>query len=134
MRKLLAFALIAPLAGCAEVKNFEAAYQIAANGVITQNEFDIVHSGYDAAFLVPLAAYAKLGVCGSRTKSNISQPCADRAILVKLRSADKLVQAEFDTVQGMITSGNNTGISAEWNVLQSAIWTAEGIAANNGVK
>lgn len=134
MRKLLAFALIAPLAGCAEVKNFEAAYQIAANGVITQNEFDIVHSGYDAGFLVPLAAYAKLGVCTAGAKSTLADPCADRSVLVKLRAADKLVKEEFDTVQGMITSGNNAGVSAEWNVLQSAIWTAEGIASNNGVK
>ncbi len=47
--------------------------------------------------------------------------------MAKLRAADAAVQTAFNSVQGLIASGNNTGLSAAYTTLQDAITAAEAI-------
>jgi hypothetical protein len=123
------------LSGCAgTVARFEEAYKVASGLTITQNQFDLAHNGYDAGFLVPFNAYVHLGICHPGVQFTLANPCADRAVVIKLRAKDRVVADEFATVQAMIKAGNNTGIEAEWAFLQSAITSAEQLASDNGVK
>lgn len=100
---------------------------------ITQSTYDEVHQGYVAAFLVPAKNYRNLGYCATGTKPTLAKPCADRVVVEKLQNADAAVNAAFISVQGMIASGDNTGLSAAYKGLQDVIAAAEGIAAANGV-
>ena len=131
MRAAAVLALALALGGCSTISN---AFKVAQGVTITQNEVDGARSGYDALFLVPLATYRNLGFCAAGAKATVAKPCADRGIVNKLAASDAIVKVEFDTVQHMIDTGDNTGMSAAYEALLSSIQAAEQIAAANGVK
>lgn len=101
---------------------------------ITQNEVDTLRSSYDAAFLTPAAHYRQLGYCKAGTSWSLAKPCADRAVVAKLRAADATVANEFNLVQGMITSGQSSGVSAAFTALESAVTSAESLVTTFGVQ
>lgn len=101
---------------------------------VTQNELDATRAAYDAAALTPAAAYRQLGYCATGTVATLAKPCADRALVAKFQAADAAVEAELNAVQGMITAGNATGLSAAYTTLLGLVSTAEGVATSFGVK
>lgn len=132
MRKLLVAVFLAGvLTGCAtETKLF----QQAESFTITQASVDGLRAGYDGAFLTPAAHYRQLGYCAAGKAATLQRPCADKAIVGKLRAADNAVQDQFVQVQGMIDAGQNSGLGAAYETLKGLIQTAESVAANAGVK
>ncbi len=131
MRKLLlALAVAASVAGCAistplvqQVESF----------TVTQAAVDGLRSGYDGAFLAPAAHYRQLGYCAKGKGPTIQKPCADKAVVAKLRTADLAVQNEFDAVQGMLDAGQTSGLAAAYATLKALIQTAVTLATNTGV-
>jgi hypothetical protein len=101
---------------------------------VSQQNVDAARAAYDAAFLTPAAHYRQLGYCASGTVATLAKPCADRAIVAKLRAEDQAVQAAINDLQAQINSGNTTGAMAAFQLLQTAIQTAETTAATLGVK
>ena len=131
MRKILLASIAAlGLTGCAALQ----AIQSGTNFVVTQNEIDTARNGYDAAFLTPMAHYRQLGFCKTGTTATLTLPCASRAIVAQMISADSAVEINFNTVQALVSSGNATGLSAAFATLQSSITTAESLALTLGVK
>ena len=122
------------LSGCSTVENLGTAFNVAAGFTVTQSELDAARAGYDGLFLVPVSNYRNLGFCAAGTKATLAKPCADKSTTLKLAAADAVVNAAFSNVQSMISSGNNTGISAAYGALQQAISSAEQLAATYGVK
>jgi uncharacterized membrane protein len=96
---------------------------------ISQSQVDALRSTYDAAVLTPAAAYRQLGYCKTGTSATLAKPCADRALVAKLQAIDGQVAADFNTTQALINSGNNTGLSAAYSLLQQAIVSGETLAA-----
>ncbi len=127
-RVLFAIAAALALSGCAAIS----AIQSGQSFVVSQNALDAARSSYDAAFLTPAAHYRQLGFCATGTTFTLAKPCADRSVVAKLVAADATVSAEFKTVQGMISAGNNSGLSAAFTTLQDSISTAEALAATLG--
>ena len=122
---LLVVLLGGGLSGCGGLKTLEAG----ANFTITQNELDATRTSYDAAFLTPAAHYRQLGFCAPNTPATLAKPCADPAVVAKLRAADKAVAADFTTVQNMINAGQNSGLQAAYNTLLNQIATAEALTS-----
>lgn len=130
MRQVLraaAIALVAiSLGACSTIQ--------AINGLsISQNQVDAARNTYDGTILVPLAKYASMPRCAPGTKMTIALPCHDKALLKKLRDADRAVAKAIDDTQDMVTSGNNTGAVAAFKTLQTAITAAQGLVAASGV-
>lgn len=127
MKKLALIAALAlSLAGCA-------ATNAALGFTVTQTELDAARNSYDGLFLAPAAHYRSLPLCLS-SQTLVRNQCRDHAITVKLQAADADVAAQFDVVQAMISSGNNTGIVGAYNTLQIAVKTAESLIATYGIK
>lgn len=119
----------AGLAGCAStVSQIEAGTSF----TVTQNELDAARSAYDAAALTPAANYRALGYCATGTVATLAKPCADRTLVAKFQKADAAVSNEMNTVQGMITAGNATGLTAAYNTLLGLISTAEAVSTSFG--
>lgn len=131
MNRILAIGLLAlTLAGCASFNEKIAAI---SGFTVTQSQLDAAESTYDGTSLAALHRYAMLPRCAAGTKFTISAPCHDAALLKSWRAVDKTVATNFTNTQGMITSGNNTGAVAAWNLLKQALDTASSIAAQSGV-
>jgi len=104
-----------------------------AGFTVTQNQLDAARNGYDGAVLAPLATYATLPRCRTGQTITAAVPCHDRALLKKIRAADRVAERAFTNAQAAISSGNNSGISAAWSALQSAIDSAKQLIAIAGV-
>lgn len=104
-----------------------------ANFTISQQSVDAARAGYDGAVLVPLLKYSAMSRCPSGQGFTLSNPCHDRVLLKKLRAADKVVAQGFANTQAAINRGDNVGLSAAWNALQTAIASAKQIVALTGV-
>lgn len=129
-RILLALTLTLALGGCAGLTNTISAI----NGfAVTQQQVDASRSTYDGSVLVPLAKYASFPRCAAGTSIGLTNLCHDRAMLVKLRNADKVVAKAFDDTQDMVTSGNNTGAVAAYTTLKTAIGAAQALITQSGV-
>lgn len=100
---------------------------------ITQSQVDAARSGYDAAFLTPMAKYRNLGFCATGTVATVAKPCASRATVAKLIAADNAVSTAVTSLQAQVTAGNTAGASAALTTLQTAVTAAEAIAAANGL-
>jgi hypothetical protein len=123
MRRSLSLLLAAlALGGCAQL-------QAVQGFSVSQNALDVARNGYNTAFLTPAANYRRLGFCATGSRWTLQHPCADRAIVTKLRQADAIVAKGFNDVQAMIRAGDNTGAQAAFTSLQTAISTAEGLVA-----
>jgi hypothetical protein len=125
---LLAAALALSLGGCAALDTLETG----TSAVTNQNNLDAARAAYDGAVLAPAAKYRQLGYCATGTAATLLKPCADRSVVAKLQGVNSQVIAEFNNIQGMINAGNQTGVVAEFTVLNSLISTAEGIVATVG--
>lgn len=98
---------------------------------LTQSDIDTAKEAYRAAFLVPAAKYRGLGLCPTVGVS--TRPCADRAIVAKLRSENASVNAAFVSVQAQYAAGSGAGAQAAFGLLQIAVTEAEATAATLGV-
>lgn len=127
-----ALALAASLAGCGGGSAL-GTIEAAATLDISQGDLDTAKAAYDAAFLAPSATYRQLGYCATGTTSTLAKPCASRTFVATLQKDDAAVQAQFATTQNLITTGNNTGLSAAYAEFQTAVTTAEAdLAATKG--
>lgn len=133
MKKLLAIALVAfSLAGCATVDKIKQAVSGAAGFTVTQQQLDGAVATYDGTSLVAMDKYAALVRCPAGKNFTVALPCHDPKTLKDWRAADKSVAKAFNDTQDMITSGNNTGALAAWNVLQSALTVVSGFVTKSG--
>lgn len=133
MKKVLASVLILfVLTGCAGTRIGDTVGSIASavSGFsITQSQVDALRSSYNAAFLVPAAHYRQLPKC-STTPDKV---CRNPIIVKQLQTIDKGVLASFNNVQAMIDSGDNSGLSAAWNVLESTVSAAKTYLLTNSI-
>lgn len=121
----LTLSLVFSLAGCTTFN--------AINGFsVTQKQLDAAQNTYDGTSLVSLDKYSALVTCKNGQSFTLQVPCHDKAILKKWRNIDKSVADAISSTQDMITSGNNTGAVAAWNVLQTALKSAKDISASSG--
>lgn len=101
---------------------------------VTQSQLDATMSAYVGAFLTPAAKYRQLGYCATGAIATLAKPCADRAIVAKLQASNAAVQTAFAAVQGIITSGQTSGLVAAYGLLETDITAADSIAASLGVQ
>jgi len=94
-------------------------------GCVTQAQVDAAREAYDAAFLTPAAHYRQLGYCAAGTTATLAKPCADRAVVAKLQSADAAVAAAIIGVQTQMVNGQATDLG----VLTVAVANAESLIA-----
>lgn len=122
------------LAGCASTGGNVLSDTIGAvtSFSISQQTVDAARAGYDGAVLVPMAKYAQWPRCRTGQSITLSNPCHDRSLLKRLRAADKVVAQGFANTQAAIDRGDNVGISAAWNALQTAISSAKQLVALTG--
>ena len=131
-RIFLVLTLALGLASCAQLQSLQDTLSIASNVTITQNEIDAVRSGYDAGFLAPAAHYRSLPLC-LKGQTFIKNQCRTHKLTVRLQAADDAVFNAFNDVQAMITSGNNSGASAAFQALKSAVQAAKDIITANNI-
>jgi hypothetical protein len=117
------------LAGCAVYDNIKTGLSAAAGFTVTQNQVDAARSTYDGTVLVPLAKYASFPRCAPGKPISLTNLCHDSALLKQIRDGDKVAGAAFDKVQDMITSGNNSGATAAWTSLQTAMDSVKALIA-----
>lgn len=115
------------VAGCSTLSTLSSAS-------VTQSQLDATMSAYVGAFLTPAATYRQLGYCATGTSATLAKPCADRAIVAKLQASNAAVQTAFAAVQGIITSGQTSGLVAAYGLLEADITAADSIAATLGVQ
>jgi hypothetical protein len=84
---------------------------------------------YDTAFLIPATNYRRLGLCLGDTKSTFANPCAERAIVIKLQRADRAVQVALDNLQSFQLAYPTLDASAYIGAATRAISTAQQILA-----
>lgn len=128
-RIFLIAALALSLAGCAAIDNIKSAFSAAGGFTVSQKQLDAARSTYDGTVLVPMAKYATFPRCPAGTTISITNLCHDRALLKQLRAGDKVASTAFDKTQDMITSGNNSGATAAWSSLQTAIESVKALVA-----
>lgn len=98
------------------------------NPVTTKTVYEL-RLAYTSAVLIPANAYRNLGLCPGAARSTIASPCAERAIVRKLQSADNNVQVAMLQLEGFARDNPNLDASAYINGVQRAIATATGILA-----
>lgn len=134
MKKYLAVVLIAiSLGGCAQLKEFNTAISAAQNFTVTQGQVDSARNSYDGFVLAPLRKYAMLPRCKTGQTLTLNNPCHDRKLLKQIREVDKQVEQAFANTQRRITSGDNQGAVAAYNVLMDAIGIAKALINQTGV-
>jgi len=132
MNRILAIGLLAlSLGGCASFNEKIAAI---SGFAVTQSQLDIAQNSYDGTSLVALHRYAMLPRCAAGQKFTVPAPCHNAALLKSWRAVDITIATNFDKTQQAITSGNNTGAVAAWNLLNQALTTAASIAEQSGIK
>lgn len=126
MRQIIAIALLAlSLGACSTIQAIQ-------GFTVTQGQLDAAENTYDGTVLTPLHKYAKLNACAPGQTFTLASPCHDKAILKKLRAADKNVAQAFDNTQNAITSGDNKGAVAAYNAMKDAVGIAQGLIALSG--
>lgn len=132
MKKLIAVTLVAlSLTGCAGTRvgdTINDAINTVQGLTITQNQIDGLRNSYNAAFLAPAASYRQLPRCSTGAK-----PCRDPNIVRQLQAIDKSILQNFNAVQNLIDTGNNSGLSAAWSLLQEAVSSAKNYAITVGI-
>ena len=131
-RFLIVAALAIGLGACAQLQSLQDTLSIASNVTITQNEIDTVRSSYDAGFLAPAAHYRSLPLC-LKGQTFIKNQCRTHKLTMRLQAADNAVFNAFNDVQAMITSGDNSGVSAAFRALKSAVQAAKDIITANNI-
>lgn len=114
------------------LSTFTDAISTVSSFTISQQTVDAARASYDAAVLVPMAKYASWPRCATGQSIALSNLCHDRALLKRLRAADKVVASGFASTQSAIDRGDNVGVSAAWTALQSAIASAKQLVAITG--
>lgn len=132
-RILLALTLAVSLAGCATLSTVQQAFDVAANFTVSQNGLDATRASYDATALVALKAYAVMPRCAPGTTISTANRCHDKALLRRMRDADRQAAKAFAATQAQIDSGNATGAAAAWQALQTAIAAVKQIISDNGI-
>lgn len=136
MKKLLIAAAVAlTLSGCAGTRigdTLTSITDVVSSITITQSQVDALRSSYNATFLAPAANYRILPRCKTG-ETFIKNQCREPNIVRQLQAIDKTALRNFDNVQSMINTGNNTGLPAAWKVLQETVASARDFIAANGI-
>lgn len=122
--KTLAFAiaLTLPIAGCAGTDFGKLSTGVAnvLNASVTQQQLDEARLAYNGLFLTPAVHYRRLPRC-----TVAPAPCSDRAKIAQLQAIDKVVKANFDSTQALISQGQDA--NAAWVALNAAISSAKAL-------
>lgn len=133
MKKLLIITFTAlALTGCAVNGTISDIASAVQSFTITQNQVDFLRNSYNAAFLAPAARYRQLPRC-QVSQTFVKDQCRDPNIVRQLQAIDKTVKVNFDTVQGLLDTGDNKGLSAAWTLLQEAVTSAKNYAFTVGI-
>lgn len=136
MRKILILFAALSLSGCATQFGERITDTISAvsHFSVTQGQLDTARSSYDGAVLAPMRRYALLPRCKTGQTISISVPCHDRALLARIRNADRQVAISFADTQAKINSGDNTGAVLAYDILTSTIKAAKDLIGKSGVQ
>ena len=127
MKALLAAAtVVASLSGCALLQTYQ-------NPVHLTQVYE-AESGYDAGFLVPLTAYAKLPRCAAGTHISPANLCHEAAVLKQARAYDKDVADAFAKAVAFVNANPTLDPTAEIAALTTAVGVAENFATTSGIK
>ncbi len=138
MKKLaLVFCAALALAGCNPQSGFPnlaagvgTVIGAVANAKITQEQLDAARATYQAVFLVPAATYRRLPLCARDVRTSLRNQCAQRSVVLKIQQVTLTVRASFDRMQSLVDQGaSGEGVQTAWTALQTAIGTAQGVAA-----
>lgn len=121
------------LSGCATIEKVQTAVSAAQKFEVTQGQLDSARNSYDGFVLAPLHKYAMLPRCKTGQTLSINNPCHDRKLLKQIRGVDKEVEQAFNRTQNRITSGDNQGAVAAYNVLMDAIGVAKALINQTGI-
>jgi len=134
MKKLLVIIVTTlTLSGCATFDKINTAVSAAQNFTITQGQVDSARNSYDGLVLAPLRKYALLPRCKTGQTLTLNNPCHDRKLLKQIREVDKQVEEAFNNTQRRITSGDDKGAVAAYNILMDAIGVAKALINQTGV-
>lgn len=126
MKKLLlAACLVVLLPGCATI-------QAVQGFTVTQGQLDAAESTYDGTVLAPFHKYAALKACAPGQTITVANPCHDKALLKKIRAADKEAAKAFSDTQDAITSGDNKGAVAAYNAMKTAVGIVQALINLSG--
>ncbi|MDA8232849.1 MAG: hypothetical protein M0006_16075 [Magnetospirillum sp.] len=89
-----------------------------------------LRAGYDAAVLVPVSHYAALPACPQADNA----PCADPAVLGRLRKADAAAKAALDAAEDSVRNHPQTDSSAAIAAADAAVAAARTIVATQNLK
>lgn len=134
MKKLLIIlALSLSVASCTTFRQIETAVSAAQKFEVTQGQVDSARNTYDGFVLGPLHKYALLPRCKIGQTLTMNVPCHDRKLLKQIREVDKQVEVAFANTQRRITSGDNNGAVAAYNILMDAIGVAKALINQTGI-
>lgn len=133
MKKIfLIIALGLSLTACQTPSSFLNDIQAVGGFSVTQSQIDAARATYDATFLTPAARYRSLPTCKSG-QTFLKNQCKDNSIVLQLQASDKTVESAFNQMQALVNSGNNSGLVAAYQTLQTAISTAQGLLVVNSI-
>lgn len=83
-----------------------------------------LESAYEAAFLIPAAAYINLGLCPGAERSTFQRPCAERVIVRKIQGVKRVADTALGRLRQFVLQnpqGNATNyFSLAWQAVEGA--------------
>jgi hypothetical protein len=126
MKKLFAIALVAiGLAGCATPS-------VKLNTAVGLNTMLGVESAYGIA-LSGERAYKALPLCLTGTRATVTNPCAQRSVIVRLQAADRQAISAIRNANTFIKTYPTVDASNVIAAASSAVGTLQSILSANGV-
>lgn len=83
-----------------------------------------LESAYEAAFLIPAAAYVNLGLCPGASRSTFAAPCAERVIVRKIQGVKRVADLALGKLRAFVfrypTLDATSYFTLAWQAVESA--------------